>query len=104
MGYVAGLHQVAGGTAVVGPGFPWEPRHAGGLADYAGNRHPWIAAALRRRPTVSHRRYGGGVPDGTRTVKRRNHTVNGSYLTRFADNRGLLAGIELSRTCLSCAS
>jgi hypothetical protein len=28
-------------------------------------------------------------------VKRRNHTVNGSYLTRFADDRGLLAGIEL---------
>jgi hypothetical protein len=28
-------------------------------------------------------------------VKRRNHTVNGSYLTRFADDHGLLAGIEL---------
>jgi Protein of unknown function (DUF4238) len=28
-------------------------------------------------------------------VKRRNHTVNGSYLARFADDRGLLAGIEL---------
>lgn len=28
-------------------------------------------------------------------MKRRNHTVNGSYLTRFADDRGLLAGIEL---------
>jgi hypothetical protein len=28
-------------------------------------------------------------------VKRRNHTVNGSYLRRFADGRGLLAGIEL---------
>lgn len=35
------------------------------------------------------------MPDGTRQVKRRNHTVNGSYLTRFADDRGLLAGIEL---------
>ena len=28
-------------------------------------------------------------------MKRRNHTVNGSYLTRFAGDRGLLAGIEL---------
>lgn len=28
-------------------------------------------------------------------MKRRNHTVNGSYLTRFADDHGLLAGIEL---------
>jgi hypothetical protein len=28
-------------------------------------------------------------------VKRRNHAVNGSYLTRSADDRGLLAGIEL---------
>jgi hypothetical protein len=35
------------------------------------------------------------VPNGTRQVKRRNHTVNGSYLTRFADDHGLLAGIEL---------
>lgn len=35
------------------------------------------------------------MPDRTRQVKRRNHTVNGSYLTRFADGRGLLAGIEL---------
>jgi hypothetical protein len=32
------------------------------------------------------------VPGG---VKRRNHTVNGAYLTRFADDRGMLAGIEL---------
>jgi Protein of unknown function (DUF4238) len=28
-------------------------------------------------------------------MKRRNHTVNGAYLTRFADDRGMLAGIEL---------
>jgi Protein of unknown function (DUF4238) len=28
-------------------------------------------------------------------MKRRNHTVNGAYLTRFADDRGILAGIEL---------
>jgi len=35
------------------------------------------------------------MPSETRQVKRRNHTVNGSYLTRFADGRGLLAGIEL---------
>ncbi|MGD0603238.1 MAG: DUF4238 domain-containing protein [Streptosporangiaceae bacterium] len=35
------------------------------------------------------------MPNRTRQVKRRNHTVNGSYLMRFADDRGLLAGIEL---------
>jgi hypothetical protein len=35
------------------------------------------------------------MPSETRQVKRRNHTVSGSYLTRFADDRGLLAGIEL---------
>jgi len=46
-------------------------------------------------PETCRRRYGGGVPNGTRQVKRRNHTVNGSYLTRFADDRGLLTGIEL---------
>ena len=48
-----------------------------------------------RSPTVSRRHYGGQVPNGIRQVKRRNHTVNGSYLTRFADDRGLLTGIEL---------
>lgn len=32
----------------------------------------------------------------TRQLKRRNHTVNGSYLMRFADERGLLTGVELS--------
>lgn len=26
---------------------------------------------------------------------KRNHTVNGAYLRRFADDHGLLAGIEL---------
>ena len=35
------------------------------------------------------------MPNGTSQLKRRNHTVNGSYLTRFADDRELLAGIEL---------
>jgi Protein of unknown function (DUF4238) len=35
------------------------------------------------------------MPNGARPIKRRNHTVNGSYLTRFADERGLLTGVEL---------
>ncbi len=35
------------------------------------------------------------MPTGTRQLKRRNHTVNKSYLRRFADDRGLLTRITL---------
>lgn len=35
------------------------------------------------------------MPEGTKQLKRGNHTVNCSYLRRFADERGLLAGVEL---------
>ncbi|MGH3259883.1 MAG: DUF4238 domain-containing protein [Streptosporangiaceae bacterium] len=66
-----------------------------GAPEDAGISAQRIAASLRPRPAVSRRRYGDGVSNGTRQVKRRYHTVNGSYLTRFADDRGLLAGIEL---------
>jgi Protein of unknown function (DUF4238) len=57
--------------------------------------HQRTAASFQLRTHCQSPRYGGGVPIGTRQVKRRNHTVNGSYLARFADDRGLLAGIEL---------
>jgi hypothetical protein len=35
------------------------------------------------------------VPAGTRQLKRRNHTVNKSYLRRFADDRGCLTRVTL---------
>jgi hypothetical protein len=35
------------------------------------------------------------MPTGARKIKRRNHTVNESYLRRFADRDGFLAGVEL---------
>jgi hypothetical protein len=35
------------------------------------------------------------MPTGTRQVKRRNHTVNKSYLRRFADHHGRLTRITL---------
>jgi hypothetical protein len=41
-----------------------------------------------------------GQADGTRPVKRRNHTVNGSYLTRFADDRGLPADLRSTERML----
>jgi hypothetical protein len=44
---------------------------------------------------VGRCRYGDRMPKETRQLKRRNHTVNGSYLRRFADDRELLADVEL---------
>jgi Protein of unknown function (DUF4238) len=35
------------------------------------------------------------MPTAVREIKRRNHTVNRSYLRRFADESGLLTGVEL---------
>src|ERR1700677_1941001 len=35
------------------------------------------------------------MPTAVREVRRRNHTVNRSYLRRFADESGLLTGVEL---------
>jgi hypothetical protein len=35
------------------------------------------------------------VPAGAKQLKRRNHTVNSSYLPGFADERGFLTGVEL---------
>jgi hypothetical protein len=40
-------------------------------------------------------RYGVHVPAQMRQLKRRNHTVNESYLRRFADDRGLLTMVPL---------
>ena len=35
------------------------------------------------------------MPSGTSQLKRRNHTVNSSYLLRFANDRGFLTAVEL---------
>ena len=35
------------------------------------------------------------MPAGTRQLKRRNHTVNKSYLLRFADDRACLTSVTL---------
>lgn len=40
-------------------------------------------------------RYGGHMPPGAKQLKRRNHTVNKSYLRRFADERGKLTMVTL---------
>jgi hypothetical protein len=75
---------------------PWRRIICGGPAVQLHQAALGTAAPADRRSfPASRRRYDSGVPSGTRQVKRRNHTVNGSYLTRFADDRGLLAGIEL---------
>jgi len=56
----------------------------------------FIALQPNRKTVWAHatRRYSGRMP-GTRQLKRRNHTVNKSYLRRFADDRGHLTRVTL---------
>ena len=59
---------------------------AGSRFWYVVSRSPWIAGA----------RYSCPMPTAGKQLKRRNHTVNKSYLRRFADDHALLMQIALA--------